>query len=129
MLCEKSPLFHTTSRADVNGKGYDVFIIEDLPRLRQKLENYSDLVELNSKIKQWCQSYLQAFQARSNATTSHVIASQSDIVATSGSISNDLDSCNTRFASDTNNVATVYPVGEKHFAFKCCKHTERRFAT
>ena len=97
-------LFHTTSRADVNGKGYDVFIIEDLPRLRQKLENYSDLVELNSKIKQWCQNYLQAFQARNNATTSHVIASQSDTVATSGSISNNLDSCNTRLASDNNKV-------------------------
>ena len=52
-------------------------------------KNYSDLVE---------------FQARSNPTTSHVIASQSDIVANSDSISNDLDSCNTHLASDTNKV-------------------------
>jgi hypothetical protein len=52
-------LFHTTSRADVNGKKYMMFVTDDLPNIQSKLETYSDLTLLNKKLKSWCQNYLQ----------------------------------------------------------------------
>ena len=51
-------LFHTTSRADVNGRLYSHFITVDLPCLQKRLETYTGLDVMNDKLKRWCRKYL-----------------------------------------------------------------------